>query len=85
MTRKRKRLEEELKKLLEKQEEVAARIRETQDQITEETNTEIHEMVHKANITPEQLAEILAAFKGGANPGNMSYTMADEEEKDQEN
>ena len=81
MTRKRKRLEEELKKLIEKQEEVAARIRETQDQITEETNTEIHEMVHKANITPEQLAEILAAFKGGANPGNMSYTMADEEEK----
>lgn len=81
MSRKRKRLEEELKKLLEKQEEVAARIRETQDQITEETNTEIHEMVHKANITPEQLAEILAAFKGGANPGNMSYTMADEEEK----
>ena len=42
-------------------------------------------MVHKANITPEQLAEILAAFKGGANPGNMSYTMADEEEKDHEN
>ena len=35
MTRKRKRLEEELKKLIEKQEEVAARIRETQDQITE--------------------------------------------------
>ena len=72
MTRKRKRLKEELKKLIEKQEEVAARIRETQDQITEETNTEIHEMVHKANITPEQLAEILTAFKGGANPGNMS-------------
>ena len=42
-------------------------------------------MVHKANITPEQLAEILAAFKGGANPGNMNYTMADEEEKDHEN
>ena len=85
MTRKRKRLEEELKKLIEKQEEVAARIRETQDQITEETNTEIHEMVHKANITPEQLAEILAAFKGSANPGNMSYTMADEEANDHEN
>ena len=85
MTRKRKRLEEELKKLIEKQEEVAARIRETQDQITEETNTEIHEMVHKANITPEQLADILAAFRDGANPGNMSKPMAEEEDRDHEN
>ena len=85
MTKKRKRLEEELKKLLEKQEEVAARIREMQEQITEETNTEIHEMVHKANITPEQLADILAAFRDGANPGNMSKTMADEEDRDHEN
>ena len=85
MTKKRKRLEEDLKKLLAKKAEVDEKIRETEDQITEETNTEIHEMVHKAKITPEQLAEILAAFKGSANPGNMSYTMADEEEKDHEN
>ena len=84
MTKKRKRLQEELKKLLEKQEEVAAKIRETQDQITEETNTEIHEMVHAAKISPEQLVEILAAFKSGAHPGNMSETMADEEDKTHE-
>lgn len=84
MTKRRKRLEDELKKLFEKQEEIASRIRETQDQITEETNTEIHEMVHKVNITPEQLAEILAAFKGGANPGNMSETMTSEEDKKHE-
>ena len=84
MTKKRQRLEEELKKLFDKQEEVAQKIRETQDQIMEETNTEIHEMVHKAKISPEQLAEILVAFKGGANPGSMNKTMASEEEKEHE-
>ena len=81
MTKKRKRLEEDLKKLLEKQDEIAAKIQETKDQIVEETNTEIHEMVHKAKITPEQLAEILAAVKSGAHPGNMNETMMKEESK----
>lgn len=84
MTKRRKKLEEELKKLLAKQTEVEQRIKETQNQITEETNTEIHEMVHAAQLTPEQLAEILAAVKNGAHPGNLRETMADEEEKKHE-
>ena len=80
MTKKRKRLEDELKKLIAKKAEVEARIIETQDHITEETNTEIHEMVHAAHLTPEQLAEVLAAFKKGGIPGNMM--IMDEEETD---
>ena len=79
MTKKRKRLEDELKKLLAKKEEVEARIIETQDQITEATNTEIQEMVHAANLTPEQLAEVLAAFRKGGIP---SIKMIAEEEED---
>ena len=79
MTKKRKRLEDELKKLLAKKEEVEARIIETQDQITEATNTEIQEMVHAAKLTPEQLAEVLAAFRKG---GISSIKMIAEEEED---
>lgn len=84
MTKRRKKLEDELKKLFSKQEEIETKIRETQDQIMEETNTEIHEMAHAAKITPEQLAEILKAVKNGANPGNMSETTTDEEDKKHE-
>ena len=71
MTKKRKRLEDELKKLIAKKAEVEARITETQDQIQEETNIEIHEMVHAAHLTPEQLADVLAAFRKGSIPVNM--------------
>lgn len=84
MTKKRKRLEDDLKKLLAKQAEVEQRIKETQEQITEETNTEIHEMVHAAHLTPEQLAGVLAALKSGAVSGNITETMADEEDKEHE-
>lgn len=70
MTKKRKRLEDELKKLIAKKAEVEARITETQDQIQEETNIEIHEMVHAAHLTPEQLADVLAAFRKGSIPVN---------------
>ena len=61
MTKKRKRLEDELKKLIAKKAEVEARITETQEQIQEETNIEIHGMVHAAPLTPEQLADVLVA------------------------
>ncbi len=80
MTKKRKRLEEDLKKLLAKKAEVDEKIRETEEQITEETNTEIHEMVHAANLTPEQLAEVLAALKNGAVPGIMNLQAETNEE-----
>ena len=85
MTKRRKKLEEELKKLLAKQTEVEQKIQETQNQITEETNTEIHEMVRAAHLTPEQLAEILAAVKNGAHPGNLNQIEADEEDKEDAN
>ena len=81
MTKKRKRLEDDLKKLLAKKTEIDEKIRETEEQITEETNTEIHEMVHAANLTPEQLAEVLAALKKGAIPGNVNITTEEQEDE----
>ena len=81
MTKRRKHLEEALEKLLSRQEEIAAKIRETQEQIVEETNTEIHEIVHAANLTPEQLAEVLQLYKKGTIPGNIEEIMTGEEEK----
>ena len=71
MKKKRKRLENELKKLMAKKEEIEVKIIETQDQLKEVTNTEIHEMVHAANLTPEQLAEVLKNINKSNNPGNM--------------
>lgn len=71
MKKKRKRLENELKKLIAKKEEIEVKIIETKDQLTEVTNTEIHEMVHAANLTPEQLAEVLKNINKSNNPGNM--------------
>ena len=81
MTKRRKHLEEALKKLLSRQEEIAAKIQETQEQIVEETNAEIHEIVHAANLTPEQLAEFLQLYKNGTVPGNIENIMTGEEEK----
>ena len=78
MTKKRKRLEDELKKLIAKKAEVEARITETQDQIQEETNIEIHEMVHAAHLTPEQLADVLAAFRNNI-PVNAMDMITEEE------
>ena len=79
MTKKRKRMEDELEKLLIKKDEVDARILELQELIQEETNTEIHEMVHAAHLTPEQLAEVLAAFKKGIQPSEMTKMITREE------
>lgn len=62
-----------------KKAEVEARITETQDQIQEETNIEIHEMVHAAHLTPEQLADVLAAFRKGSIPVNAMDMITEEE------
>ena len=84
MTKRRKKMEEELNKLLLKQTEIEERIMELQEQITEETNTEIHEMVHAAKLTPEQLAAVLASLKHGVLPGNNTDSANDEEDKENE-
>lgn len=41
------------------------RVKELEERYQEEEKTVIHEMVHAANLTPEQLAEILALAARG--------------------
>ena len=50
------------------------RVKELEQRYQEEENTAIHDIVHAANLTPEQLAEILALAakgKGGVYPDQM--------------
>lgn len=65
LNKKRKKLEENLQKMLLQKEVLEEKIRKTKELITEEMNTEIHEMVHAYQITPEQLAELLKTMKHG--------------------
>lgn len=80
MTKKRKRLEEELAKLNTKKAEIEEKIQETEAQITEEENTEIQGIVRAANLTPEQLAEFLKTLKATV-PGKDPEEMIGEESK----
>ena len=58
-----------------------AKMKEWDRKYQEEENSEIHEMVHAANLTPEQLAEIIRlAGAGNLNPENLQH-MNEMEEK----
>ena len=55
----------DLEKAAKKRTEWDAKVKDLERRYREEENTEIHEMVHAANLTPEQLAELIrksAAF-----------------------
>ena len=49
----------EREKALRKRDEWDARSKELDKKYREQENTEIHELVHAANLNPEQLAELL--------------------------
>lgn len=49
----------DLKKALQKRNEWDARAKELEKKYRETENAMIHDMVHAANITPEQLAELI--------------------------
>lgn len=56
------------KRALKKAEEWANKAKELERKYKEVENTEIHDLVHAANLTPDQLAEVLKALKAGAFP-----------------
>lgn len=56
------------KRALKKAEEWADRAKELERKYKEVENTEIHDMVHAANLTPDQLSEVLKALKSGMFP-----------------
>ena len=51
----------------------------------EETQNEIHEMVHAANLTPDQLSELLKMFAEDSAPKPETIQSVTEEETTHEN
>ncbi len=56
------------KRALKKAEEWAEKAKELERKYKEVENTEIHDLVHQAELTPDQLALVLKALKDGALP-----------------
>ena len=71
----------DLEKARAKRDEWDAKVKDLEQKYREAENTMIHEMVHAANLTPEQLAEIIRlAGAGNLNPENLQH-MNEMEEK----
>lgn len=52
----------ELEKARKKNAEWETRVKELETRYCEQENTEIHDMVHAANLTPDQLSNLLRMF-----------------------
>ena len=88
MATKLERLREALDKARVTYAEWGRRVKDLEERYSEEENSVIHTMVHAANLTPEQLAQIIAmATRGnvGAYPEGMVSENEDYEEEDRYN
>ena len=75
----------DLKKARMKRDEWDARAKELEKKYRETENTMIHDMVHAANITPEQLAELIKkASVSVPNPMNEFNGNDEEETRDED-
>lgn len=74
----------EREKARRKRDEWDARMKEWDAKYREQENTEIHEMVHAANLSPEQLAALLAAAQHTI-PDTTELTMEPKEDSENEN
>ena len=63
------RMREELTKARRKRDEWEAKVKDLERRYKEAENTCIHEMVHAASLSPEQLAELIRAASAGMIPG----------------
>ena len=57
---KKERIAAEMEKLNQKRQELTDRLAELEKRYKEEETLELHDMIRKAKVTPEELAEILA-------------------------
>lgn len=75
----------DLKKAIQKRDEWDARAKEVEKKYRETENTMIHDMVHAANITLEQLAELIKkASVSVPNPMNEFNGNDEEETRDED-
>lgn len=73
------RIEADLKKARLKRDEWERRVKDLEQKYQETENTMIHEMVHAANLTPEQLAQIIQMAATQV-PGEYPETINHEEQ-----
>ena len=78
------RLGAELAKARKKKAEWDSRVKDLERRYREEENSEIHEMVHAANLTPEQLSELLRMFAADMAPKPDTINTMNEEETQNE-
>ena len=74
----------DLAKARAKRDEWDARAKELERKYKEVENTEIHEMVHAANLNPEQLSELLRMFAADMAPKPDTINTMNEEETQNE-
>ena len=74
----------DLTKARAKRDEWDARAKELERKYKEVENTEIHEMVHAANLTPDQLSELLRMFASDMVPKPETINSMNEEEMQDE-
>ena len=78
-----KKIEAELKKAREKRDEWERKVKDLERRYREAENTCIHDMVHAANLSPEQLAELIKMSQKTA-PAGDSRSMLEQNEEDTE-
>lgn len=79
------RLRDELKKARKRRDEWDAKVKDLERRYKEAENTCIHDMVHAANLTPEQLAELIRAASSGlpwSLPASASVTEVETDDAD---
>ena len=74
----------DLEKARKKRAEWDARVKDLERRYREEENSEIHEMVHAANLTPDQLSELLRMFAADMAPKPDTINTMNEEEPQNE-
>ena len=74
----------DLEKARRKRAEWDAKVKDLERRYREEENSEIHELVHAANLTPDQLSELLRMFAGDMVPKPETIKSMNEQEEIQD-
>ena len=74
----------DLEKARRKRAEWDAKVKDLERRYREEENSEIHELVHAANLTPDQLSELLSMFAGDMVPKPEIINSMNEQEEMQD-
>ena len=74
----------DLEKARRKRAEWDAKVKDLERRYREEENSEIHELVHAANLTPDQLSELLHMFAADMVPKPETINSMNEQEEMQD-